>query len=524
MRGINLLSFVSLLFIALLGNAQSYSFVKSVDDVIWRMVPAEDGTFYTLTWLPNCPDDFIVVRYFNRMGDLVSAFKSPAYIGSLTSIEAVAKANNHLVLYLGDGDINHLLYEFDTNGTLIWNNNIQFTNPVIKFRKIISSPTGYYLLGNTYSASWGDSSQAIITKLSDVGKHVWTNHYGITPSSPASSHFNDILYDNNQLICVGRYYYDNQMVGQPPFRPTVSLLDTAGNVIQSYCYIVDSGMFTGFDYYEFMQISKTPGGHFYLVGNNFGNEHALFKMDSGFNLEWIREKLSGKSTAMCAGYNEDVFIAPDGEFSNFLMQFDGTGQMIGNHVTKNPASIYDLSYGHVMQLFRHDCGFLLSNQEDMYAHVDKSFAYCLDSTTSVYGNYYAVNTFYRRSANFVSGALTSFNEYIGLSPYTIVTSSIITHCTSTYNCTGTTSISEVNDEQIKIYPNPASSVLYMDLPEMYTNSNITLLDMNGRVLMSQFAGNGGMYEFNLAGLSAGVYILRIEHNKNVIVHKVEKLF
>jgi len=60
------------------------------------------------------------------MGDVLTTFKSPAYLASITSIDAITKPNNNLVLYLASGDINHLLYEFDSTGALIWNNNLQF--------------------------------------------------------------------------------------------------------------------------------------------------------------------------------------------------------------------------------------------------------------------------------------------------------------------------------------------------------------------------------------------------------------
>lgn len=522
MRTFRFFTFLGLLLLALSSQAQSYSFIKTLYGDIWKSVPALNGSFYTINWTPDCPDDLITISYFNEKGEIQNTFQSPPYIGSLTSIDGVVNSNNHLVLYLGDGDINHLIYEFSPNGTFIWNNSLQFTSPVIKFTKIITSPTGYYLLGNTYATTGTDSSFAVLTKLSMIGKHQWTKKYGITRTSTASTHFNDILYHNNSLICVGRYYYANQWAGQAPMRPTVSVLDTAGNLLQNYCYVVDSSAFFGFDYYEFMQISKTPNNHFYLVGNNGGNEHALFKMNGNYNIEWIREKLSGKSNAMCAGYNENVFIVPDGPTSNFVQNFDSTGQVIGNHITKNPNSPYNLSYGKLKSIKQHDCGFLVSNDDAMYAHVNKNFTYCLDSSmTSGFGNYYPVNAYYRRNISLFSAPLTNLNQYVITSGYGSINKTAITHGLIPYTCNATMATESPVQDKLKLYPNPSNSTIYVELPQEYHNAKISLYETTGKLALSEIATKTGIYSIDVSNLSAGIYLLHIQQDKRIFTQKVQ---
>lgn len=522
MKTMRFITFLSFLFTTFSSFAQSYSFIKTLDQDIWRIVPGQNGTFYSITWEPDCPEDLITISYFNEKGEILNTFQSPPYIGSLTSIDGVVNTSNHLVLYLRDETINHLLYEFDGNGTLIWNNNMQFTNPIVKFTKIITSPTGYYLLGNINSVNNNDSSFAVLTKVSTVGKHEWTKRYGINPTSPASTHFNDILYHNNSLICVGRYYYLNQWAGQGPMRPTISVLDTAGNLLQNYCYVVDSSGFFGFDYYEFVQISKTPNNHFYLVGNNGGNEHALFKINSNYNIEWIREKLSGKATAMCAGYNENVFISPEGNFNNFVLNFDSTGQVIGNHITKNPSSGFDLSYGKVMSIKQHDCGFLLINDDAMYAHVPKSFTYCLDSSmTSGFGNYYAVNTFYGRNISLVANSLTTPNQYVMTSTYANMSKTEVTHGSSTYNCANTMANDIPLQEKLNVYPNPSNSKLYIELTEKYKNAQITLYAANGEKVVNQVVNETGLFVLDVSTLSKGIYVLQVQQSGHSFTQKVQ---
>ena len=522
MKTIRFFTFCSLLLLTVSSQAQSYSFIKTLSEDIWRIVPAQNGTFYSITWTPDCPDDLITISFFNEKGEIQNTFQSPPYLGSLTSIDGVTNDNNHLVLYLRDGDINHLVYEFSSNGTLIWNNNMQFTNPIIKFTKIIPSPTGYYLLGNTYRPTGSDSSFAVLTKLSMIGKHQWTKKYGVPRTSPASTNFNDILYHNNSLICVGGYYYANQWAGQAPMRPTVSVLDTAGNLIKNHCYIVDSSAFFGFDYYEFVQISKTPNNHFYLVGNNGGNEHALFKMDSNYNIDWIREKLSGRATAMCAGYKEDVFISPEGNFSNFVQNFDSTGQVIGNHITKNPSSGFNLSYGKVVSIKQHDCGFLLINNDAMYAHTNKNFVYCLDSSmTSGFGNYYAVNNYYRRNITLFSAPLTNLNQYVITSGYGNISKTAVTHGITAYTCSSTMATTNPSQENLKVYPNPSNSVIYVELSQNYRNANISLYEPTGKLVLSENATEMGLHTIDVSNLSGGIYLLHIQQDKEVFTQKIQ---
>lgn len=522
MKTLKLFVFFALLCSALSGYAQSYSFIKTVSEDIWRIVPAQNGTFYSITWTADCPEDLITISYFNEKGEILNTFQSPPYIGSIISVYGLATNNNHLILYLSDATINHLLYEFDTDGTLIWNNNMQFTNPTIKVNKIVPSPTGYYLLGTTNSMNNKDTGFATITKVSPLGKHQWTKKYGITPTSAASTRFNDMIYHNNSLIAVGRYYYLTPWVGQGQMRPTVSVLDTAGNLLQNYCYVVDSSAFNGFDYYEFMQISKTPNNRFYLIGNNGGNEHALFKMNSAYNIQWIKEKLSGKALAMCEGYNEDVFVAPANGYDNLVLRFDSTGVITGNHITKNPSSGFQLDYGQVVSIKKHDCGFLLINDDAMYAHVPKDFSYCLDSTkTSGIGNYYAVNNFYRRSISLVSSSVGTPNQFVITASYLPITKTAVTHGIVSYTCSNTMANESPIQDNLKVYPNPTKSMLYIELPQAYSHATITLYETTGRVALQQVSNDSGLYALEVGKLSAGVYVLQVQQNERVFTQKVQ---
>lgn len=72
--------------------------------------------------------------------------------------------------------------------------------------------------------------------------------------------------------------------------------------------------------------------------------------------------------------------------------------------------------------------------------------------------------------------------------------------------------------KMSVYPNPASDVLYVE-PAVDGWYRCQLLDMMGRVVVN--AGKmEGRLEMNVSGLAPGVYMLRVENNKNQITKKV----
>jgi hypothetical protein len=316
---------------------------------------------------------------------------------------------------------------------------------------------------------------------------------------------------------VGGYYYADEFVGQAPFRPLVVKLDSAGNIARSMYYMVDSAMF-GFDEYEFMQIEKTPGGGYYLVGNNYGNEHALFKMNWNYSIEWIREKLSGRASAMCAGYNEDVFISPEGNFANFVMQFDSAGQVVTNHITKNPVSGPDISFGKLTAVFRQNCGFLFINNEELIGHAGKDFMYCLDSSETNYINYHPVNNHYRRNASLQQGEINSLNEYTMTDEYSLMNNVATSLCYSEYSCEVPNMFSRVYNSNFEVYPNPASSSIVIKYPDDYRNIVLQIFDLSGNILLEKVVSQN--QETVISELASGLYILKIISEKGVDTTKL----
>lgn len=72
---------------------------------------------------------------------------------------------------------------------------------------------------------------------------------------------------------------------------------------------------------------------------------------------------------------------------------------------------------------------------------------------------------------------------------------------------------DFTDEQPLIYPNPARDYISVAIPAISENSRMEIIDMKGRVLLSQKLRGMGREDFDISFLSSGVYGLRIVGEK-----------
>ncbi len=68
-----------------------------------------------------------------------------------------------------------------------------------------------------------------------------------------------------------------------------------------------------------------------------------------------------------------------------------------------------------------------------------------------------------------------------------------------------------------IYPNPTTGIVNIEFSNSLLNSNISILDINGKVVQ-KYKANGVKLTCNLSALATGVYFVSIE-NKGVIISK-----
>ncbi|MFT5860561.1 MAG: hypothetical protein ACI865_002674 [Flavobacteriaceae bacterium] len=79
-----------------------------------------------------------------------------------------------------------------------------------------------------------------------------------------------------------------------------------------------------------------------------------------------------------------------------------------------------------------------------------------------------------------------------------------------------------NDIIISAYPNPASDQLTISIDQYLSSANVSLVDLNGRVVLTQAVEAGPKaITLNTNGLSNGMYTLRVQSNELVSTLKVE---
>lgn len=69
---------------------------------------------------------------------------------------------------------------------------------------------------------------------------------------------------------------------------------------------------------------------------------------------------------------------------------------------------------------------------------------------------------------------------------------------------------EISTESVRIYPNPASTEVNVDLTHISGECHVRLLDLRGREITSITAEGGQKYSLNVLGLTAGVYVIDIQ--------------
>ncbi|MBL7766431.1 MAG: T9SS type A sorting domain-containing protein [Chitinophagaceae bacterium] len=502
--------------------SQQHTFIKSIDDIgdILHTVPAQNGNFYVVSKSQTCPNDYIIVRYFDNAGNVLSSVQSFSFIGNISNTHAVALPNNDVLVYVRANQINHYLFQFNSTGTLMLSRHFQWSGDTVKYVKIVPAPDGFYLLGNRQPWNWQDSAKVVISKFSNTATHQWSKYYRINLPGTTSTHFNDMIYDQHQLICAGRYYSIN---GQVQFRPLLCKLDTSGNLIQSYYYMVDSA--ASFPYYEFKDIQKTPNGHYYLGAHTFGLEQAIFRTSPTWDIQWVLENYSALYHSICAGYQEDIWVASDdGPNDNYVMHFDSLGQYLSNHITKKSiVGGYDITYGNIVNLVQHDCGFLMRNSDQMYAHTNQNFDYCLDSTYNLQLNFYPQTNHYRKSAYLLHGIYGYPVETTPAIQFSTISTLIHTHCASTYACVGANGLSDQKLMELNIYPVLAFDQINIVVPANSVGALCDLLDLNGRILRQDLALKSGINPIDLHAIPSGIYVLRFRSDGQSQYHKIVKV-
>ena len=77
------------------------------------------------------------------------------------------------------------------------------------------------------------------------------------------------------------------------------------------------------------------------------------------------------------------------------------------------------------------------------------------------------------------------------------------------------------DTDIKLYPNPATEKVIVELPYKFEDTKISIFNIQGEVVSVCFSKLSEV-ELNVADLPGGIYLIKVESSRGTITKKLVK--
>ncbi|MGE4346759.1 MAG: T9SS type A sorting domain-containing protein [Flavobacteriaceae bacterium] len=90
---------------------------------------------------------------------------------------------------------------------------------------------------------------------------------------------------------------------------------------------------------------------------------------------------------------------------------------------------------------------------------------------------------------------------------------------ASYTSGGSASVQEITTAEIKLYPNPAKDVFYIETPELSENTSVQLFDLSGKLLLEQKI-TANQTAIDIQGLNSGVYLVKTTNNQGTSTQKL----
>jgi hypothetical protein len=113
---------------------------------------------------------------------------------------------------------------------------------------------------------------------------------------------------------------------------------------------------------------------------------------------------------------------------------------------------------------------------------------------------------------------------LGVGTYTVmVTDHYCGSATTTFIITDyMTAIDEINEEQFHVFPNPASAIIEIQLPEFFKNYQFRMVNGLGEIVMEKKNVSVSSFAIDLGEVNAGIYFMEIIKDDQSFRKKVIK--
>jgi hypothetical protein len=84
-----------------------------------------------------------------------------------------------------------------------------------------------------------------------------------------------------------------------------------------------------------------------------------------------------------------------------------------------------------------------------------------------------------------------------------------------FDVRGATGLDDKLERQVKVYPNPASEQLFIELNDISRNLDVEIYNMTGQLVMKEIFYNIITVGLDVSGLTNGIYILKLNTDKDI---------
>ncbi len=435
------------------------------------------------------------------------------------------QANESSYYYITGGTIsepypdayNVYVGKIDTSGTFIWEKALGNQIGVSDYQHygVSTNDGGFVAIADIFSqggdiTNWYGGYDGWIIKLDSLGNTEWDFTVG-SQNADAVNGVTQTL-DNGYIIAgYGRPDGISGNITNPSFTSSASdavifKLDSLSNVEWDKTY---GGSYSD----HATRAISLPDGYLIAGGatSNDGycegcgwHEGYYQTGDRTADIWLIRTDLSGEIIwQKCYGGSQTesvsrVFSTSDGGFMVFANTHSFDGDVVGNPSNSSAkSSIWIFKIDSVGTLIWQQCigGSRSENVNGVIKHSDYNYTVAGRMFYSPSGD---VNC-----SNFIYGS--SYNCWVfGISDTTV-------------NVTENLPVTD----KVKIYPNPANSILNIDFPNYFNirNTTIEIVDVNGRTVLKSNPVNN-LTQLSINNFYSGLYLVKIQNSKTLITKRI----
>lgn len=83
------------------------------------------------------------------------------------------------------------------------------------------------------------------------------------------------------------------------------------------------------------------------------------------------------------------------------------------------------------------------------------------------------------------------------------------------------SVDEFNTASIRLTPNPVNTNLTIGLPNGFTNGQLKIIDLTGKMVFNRTLANSNQeLDIDVSGIGSGMYLIRLEFEENTITKRL----